>query len=109
MRPPIFLLTGVLVLSMAALAVAGDCPGGVCPLEKNATALPSIIVNIPHVVEVAAVGIIAQRQPVRSIIRGIESTRPVRNIAKGLVARKPGRSIAKRVLKFPRRLLRRRS
>ncbi len=113
MRFLIFLLVIVLALGMTttlAVAADGDCPGGVCPLQKTGKTLPSIVVNIPDVLEVTAVGIIAERQPVRSIVKSIEGRPPARNIAigKGLVVRKPGRSVVKRVLKFPRRLLRRR-
>ncbi len=123
MRPLIFLLAAVLILGTAALAVAGDCPGGVCPLEKNATALPSITVDIPAVVEVMAVGIVADRQPIRNTVKRIAARRLVqakivrrparllKAVVKNTQTRKPARRLvarSKRILKLPLRLLRRR-
>jgi len=104
MRPLIPLLAAVLILSMTTLATAGDCPGGVCPLEKNATVLPGTI-------EVTAVGIVAER-PARIIAKPARrSARLLKAIVKNTAKRKPARRIVagtKRVLKLPRRGLCRR-
>ena len=75
MRPLIFLLVVVLALGMTTLVVAGDCPGGVCPIESK-----SIVVSTPGVMEVMAVGIVTDRQPVRNIVKRAEAKRPIRNL-----------------------------
>ncbi len=75
MRPLIFLLAAVLLLGITALATAGDCPGGVCPIESKS------IVNVTSAtVEVMAVGIVFDRQPVRNIVKRAEAKRPIRNL-----------------------------
>ena len=118
MRPLIFLLAAVLILGVTALATAGDCPGGVCPIKSK-----SIAVNITDVVEVTAVGIVIDRQPVRSTVKAIAGRRLVqakierrpasvlKAIVKNTQTRKPVRKMvarSKRVLKLPLRGLCRR-
>ena len=105
MRPLMFLLAAVLILGMTALATAGDCPGGVCPLEKNATALPSITINVPVVAEVAAS---CGPGTVRAVCR---PARLLKAVVKNTKTRKPARKLvarSRRVLKLPLRGLCRR-
>ncbi len=99
----IFLLVAVLALGMTTLAVAADCPNGVCPLQTDPA---NSILQVPVVVEVATAGILSQRQPVRSIIKNIEERRPAR-VAERVAAGKRIRSLVERVLKLPRSLRRR--
>ena len=98
----ILCLVAVLMFSMATLLFAADSPGGVSPIQTDPA--PSII-RVPVVVEVTAVGIVAE--PVRSIIKSIEDRNLARKTAQGLVTKKRVRSLVKRVLKLPRSLRRR--
>jgi len=120
MRPLIFLLVTVLALGMVTtLAVAADgCPDKVCPIE-----LKSIANNIGVVVEVAAIGIVVDRQPIRKTVKGIAEKRLVQAkmvrrlagafkiVAKNTKTRMPARKVfagTKRLLKCPLRGLCRR-
>jgi len=80
MRFLIFLLVALLTLGLGALAVADDYSGEVSLLQETGRTLPSVIVNIPDVLEVTTVGIIAERQPVQRVVKRVGARKPLRNL-----------------------------